>query len=66
MSGQTDTFTDAVRLDGAGGRCLGDWDGMRAVGARIKGCVKERRRTFALTINQRVPGCHPGERTVAS
>ena len=35
-------------------------------GARIKGCVKERRRTFPLTINQRVPGCHPGERNVAS
>ena len=28
--------------------------------------LKERRRTFALTINQRVPGCHPGERNVAS
>ena len=35
-------------------------------GARIKGCVKERRRTFPLTINQRVPGCHPGDRNVAS
>ena len=34
--------------------------------ARIKGCVKERRRTFPLTINQRVPGCHPGDRNVAS
>ena len=34
--------------------------------ARIKGCVKERRRTFLLTINQRVPGCHPGDRNVAS
>ena len=35
-------------------------------GARIKGCVKERRRTFPLTNNQRVPGCHPGDRNVAS
>ena len=35
-------------------------------GARIKGCVKERRCTFPLTINQRVPGCHPGDRNVAS
>ena len=39
---------------------------VRRPGARIKGCVKERRRTFPLTINQRVPGCHPGERNVAS
>ena len=40
--------------------------GTFSYGARIKGCVKERRRTFPLTINQRVPGCHPGERNVAS
>ena len=41
MSGQTDTFTDAVRLDGAGGRCLGDWDGMRAVASYL--CNTEHR-----------------------
>ncbi len=29
--------------------------GTFSYGARIKGCVKERRRTFPLTINQRVP-----------
>ena len=26
------------------------------IGARIKGCVKERRRTFPLRVHQRLPG----------
>ena len=32
------------------------WTVARFYRARIKGCVKERRRTFPLTANQRIPG----------
>ena len=63
-------FGEPKRLCTDATRCLCDAIAVNRpsapAGARIKGCVKERRRTFPLTINQRVPGCHPGERNVAS
>ena len=71
LSGPVVTVGRLPDADPAGGSRYASPGGARTASgrrfrARIKGCVKERRRTFPLTINQRVPGCHPGERNVAS